>query len=104
MDFYSLANAFLDIAKNSRIPYEERLVKNTAGKDWEVDTVLVLDRDWKYETAVRKEGFRYGKWIVVAGVDDKEEAIKKHDIWCALMDSDIDMITDVYTGKVFKRS
>ena len=91
-----IAENLFGIAVSQMIPHEEMCLKRTEGDGWIVDTVVCFDRDWKYETAVCKRGFRNGDWIVVAGFESEEEALKQHDIWCSIMDTDISVIHDIY--------
>lgn len=84
--------------------YEQRKVDNTKTDVFEVDTVLVTDRDWIYETAVKHKDFNGGDWIVVEGCNDKEEAQAMHDKWVKFMaKDDYDVLTDIWLEEDFIR-
>lgn len=83
--------------------YEQRKVNNTKEGDWEVDTAMVTDRGWIYETAVRHTDFRDGLWIVVEGVNTKEEAFVMHDKWVEFMRGNPSEIYDAYEAEYYTR-
>lgn len=84
--------------------YAQRKVDNTETDVFEVDTALVTDRDWLYETAVKHKDFNGGDWIVVEGCDDKEEAQAMHDKWVKFMEKDdYDILTDIWLEEDFMR-
>lgn len=90
---------FFDMVGN----YEERVVKNDKLENFELDTALVTDRTWTYETAVKHEDFNYGAWIILQGTNTKDEAIKVHDEWLEKLKSGVDELRDIYEDKVFKK-
>lgn len=82
--------------------YDERKVARDEVNDYTIDTVLVTDRSWLYETAIMHEDFNDGDWIIVEGYDTKEDAIKGHKKWlekCKI--ENIVQLTDCYTEQVF---
>lgn len=82
--------------------YDERKVARDEVNDYTIDTVLVTDRRWTYETAISHEHFDNGDWIIVEGYDTKEDAIKGHKKWlekCKI--ENIVQLTDCYTEQVF---
>ena len=81
--------------------YEERLVKNTKEDDWQVDTVLVTDRSWQYETAVRSPHFRNDNWVIVGKADTKEDAIKVHEQWVDMMRNNPKTLWDIYEEEIY---
>ena len=84
--------------------YAQRKVDNTETDVFEVDTTLVTDRDWLYETAVKHKDFNGGDWIVVEGCYDKEEAQAMHDKWVKFMEKDdYDVLTDIWLEEDFMR-
>jgi len=91
---------FLDMIDN----YEERLVANDKRDDVEVDTVLITDAEYQYETAVRHPKYNDNEWIIVQGYDTKERAMKGHNHWVKVMTADIlpAKLVDVSTAKTAK--
>lgn len=81
--------------------YEERVVANTQEDDWVVDTAMVTDRSWTYETAVRSPHFRDGLWIIVGKADTKEDAVKVHEQWVDMMRNNPKALWDIYEKKIF---
>ena len=91
---------FLDMAGN----YNERVVKNDKTDDFTLDTALVTDRSWRYETAVEHKDFNNGDWIVLEGADTKEDAIKVHEKWLSkLANNDVNELIDCYLGETYHR-
>ena len=91
---------FLDMAGN----YNERVVSNDKTDDFTLDTALVTDRSWRYETAVEHKDFNDGDWIVLEGVNTKEEAIEVHEKWLnKLANTDVNELTDCYEGVTYHR-
>lgn len=99
MDFLNNMYGIMSMSGN----YEQRKVDNTKEGDWEVDTARVTDRGWIYETAVRHTDFRGGDWIVVEGVNTKEEAFVIHDKWVEFMRGNPSVIYDEYEDEYFQR-
>lgn len=84
--------------------YDERKVDNTKTDVFEVDTALVTDRDWTYETAIKHKDFNNGDWIIVEGCYNKEEAQAMHDKWVEIMKKDdYDIFTDIWLEEDFMR-
>ncbi len=81
--------------------YEERVVVNTQEDDWVVDTAIVTDRSWTYETAVMSPHFRNNKWIIVGKADTEEDAVKVHEQWVDMMRNDPRALWDIYEEKIF---
>lgn len=91
---------FLDMAGN----HNERVVRNDKTDDFTLDTALVTDRNWRYETAVEHKDFNDGDWIILDGCNSKELAVEMHDKWLTkLLNEDITELTDYYTGEVFRK-
>jgi len=84
--------------------YEERLVANDVRENLHVDTVLVTDADYQYETAIRHPKYNDYEWIIVQGYDTKERAKEGHDYWVEKMTADIlpAKLVDVSTAKTAK--
>ena len=63
--------------------YESRKVDNYESENgvFVIDTAMVTDGDYDYETAVTYEGFNEGKWMIVEQYDTKEEAQEGHNRW-----------------------
>lgn len=99
MDFLDNMYGILSMSDN----YEQRKVDNTKEDAWEVDTAMVTDRDWVYETAVRHTDFRNGLWIVVEGVNTKGEAFVMHDKWVEFMRGNPSVIYDTYEDEYFTK-
>ena len=84
--------------------YEKRKVDNTKTDVFEVDTALVTDRKWIYETAVRHKDYNDGEWIVVEGCYDKETAQVLHNKWVNIMLRDEHRcLTDIWEDKAYIR-
>lgn len=77
MSLYSELFGFLDMVGT----YEQRVVANTKTSAYEIDTALVTDRVYPYETAVRANGYRDGEWIVLEYANTKEDAQAVHKKW-----------------------
>ena len=84
--------------------YDVRKVCNTKRKNFILDTALVTDRSWTYETAVTHKNFNGGAWIILEGSDTKEEAQKVHDKWLEALDKeDYDILYDCYEERGYYR-
>lgn len=82
--------------------YEERKVANDKRERFTLDTALVTDRPWTYETAVQHEDFNDNDWIILDGTNDLDEAKEIHQKWLkALEEGKIHLLEDYYTGEVF---
>lgn len=91
---------FLDMAGN----YNERMVENDKTDDFTLDTALVTDRSWRYETAVKHKDFNDGDWIVLEGASTEEEAIEVHEKWLSkLTNTDVNELIDCYLGETYHR-
>lgn len=85
-------------------PYEERAVKRDEFKEFILDTVEVPDRSYAYETAVAHEKFNGGKWVILEGVDTKEEALTAHEKWLEKFKEDkVNELYCIYAEKTYKR-
>ena len=84
--------------------YEERAVARDEKEDFTLDTVLVTDRLWTYETAVQHKDFNDNDWIILDGCNDKEEALVIHNKWLEfLKKDDFSCLTDYCTDEDFVR-
>ena len=83
--------------------YEQRNVANYVGDGFEVDTSAVTDRDYTYEVGVRVDGFRSGRWIIVEGVQTKEEARAAHDKWVDRMRTGVTEIYDIFSEITYRK-
>lgn len=100
MSLYNELFGWFDMVGN----YEERVVKNDQTAKFTVDTVLVTDRSWQYETAVAHKDFNNGDWIILEGADTKEEAIEVHEKWLAKLSSDdVTELVDCFTSAIYHK-
>ena len=84
--------------------YQQRCVCNTKRDDFTLDTAMVTDRDWRYETAVSHNNFRSGDWIILEGCYNKDEAQLMHDKWLKRLEkNNYDVLTDCYDEEDFYR-
>lgn len=84
--------------------YEERKVANYRTNDFVLDTCLVTDRDWIYETAIAHKDFNNGDWIILDGFWSKEDAEMMHKEWIKTFTTDCpEELTDFYTLKTYRR-
>lgn len=81
--------------------YEERCVVNTQEEDFVLDTALVTDCEWLYETAVKHKDFHDGMWIILEGCNTKEEAEEMHGKWLTILRNGVDELTDIFENIVF---
>ena len=85
--------------------YEQRVVANTKREDFIVDTAIVTDRDWIYETAVKHKDFNNGSWIVLDGCSNKEKAEQMHNKWLKFLDEEnYNSLTDYYKEQTYFRN
>ena len=84
-------------------PYDSRKVENTTGDGWMVDTAKVCDRSWTYETGVKHKDFRLGEWVIVAGCNTKEEAVKNHYEWVKKLREGVDELHDIWEDITYEK-
>lgn len=85
--------------------YDQRKVERTERENFTLDTVMVYDRSWLYETAVRHRDFNNNNWIILDGCDTKDEAIKMHNTWLKFLeDNAFETLTDYYDNYTYTRS
>lgn len=101
MNFADLFNMDLFKVIAMSCNHEERCVANTQEEDFVLDTVLVIDREWTYETAVKHKDFRGGMWIVLEGCATKEEAEAMHRKWLITLRNGVDELRDIFENIVF---
>lgn len=82
--------------------HDERAVKNTKTDGFTLDTCLVTDRLWNYETAVKHTGFNNGDWIVLEGCETIEEAEAMHEKWLTILKGNPETLKDCYTEEEYK--
>ena len=100
MDLYEMFG-WLDMVGN----HEQRKVANDKTEDFVLDTCLVTDRDWTYETAIAHKDFNGGYWIVLDGFDSKEDAAEMHKEWFRIFTTNCpEKITDFYTLETYRRN
>lgn len=84
--------------------YNERKVARDEVNGFVIDTVLVTDRSWKYETAIMHEDFNDDDWIIVQGYATLDDAVRGHKEWLDICtNSPILSLKDCYTDEVFER-
>jgi len=86
--------------------YHQRLVLNTKGPDWELDTAAVFDREWEYEVGFRSPHFYNGNWIIIGSTSSKEAAYALHN---SFVDNFFKnglpkVLKDIDNGGVYERS
>lgn len=85
--------------------YEMRKVSYTRTKTYELDTAMVTDRSWRYETAVRVPGYRNGCWIIIDSADTKEDAETIHNKWAEILDKQIpESFYDIYEDEAYAKT
>lgn len=97
-DMFSNIFGILSMADN----YDARVVVNTRRDKFVLDTCVVTDRDFPYETAVKHRDFNGGDWIVLEWSSTKKDAQKVHAKWLEKLDTGVDSLSDVYTGERFE--
>lgn len=90
---------FVDMLFN----YKERCVRNDKTEGFTLDTALVTNRDYQYETAVKSPYFKGGNWLVLEGSDTKEQALVVHEKWLAVLSCDVHSLRDCADGVTYKK-
>ena len=84
--------------------YDARKVKCDEMEDFTLDTALVTDREWLYETAVKHDNFNDCNWIILEGSDTKADALEVHNKWLKfLSEGNFDKLTDCFEDIEFYR-
>ena len=84
--------------------YDKRCVANDKRANFTLDTALVTDRDWLYETAVHHRCFNDDCWIILDGCDTIEEAREIHQKWLDFLETDsYDNLKDYFNGQSYRR-
>jgi hypothetical protein len=94
-----LATSFWGMVFNN--DYENRLVKNTKNKYFEVDTIFAPDTNL-FETGIKSPNFYSGNWIIVDQYRTKNEALKKHKEWFKFMKTNPNELIDIFSNKNYK--
>ena len=68
--------------------YEERKVNRYKKGDLIIDTAMVTDSEFQYETAIKHPCYHEGYWIIVENYDTLNEAKKGHKKWVEVMTRD----------------
>ena len=61
--------------------HSSRLVDNYESDNFTIDTCLVTDSEYNYETAVKYDGFNDGRWMIVEQYNTESEAQDGHNRW-----------------------
>ena len=61
--------------------HSSRLVDNYESDNFTIDTCLVTDSEYNYETAVKYYGFNDGRWMIVEQYNTESEAQDGHNRW-----------------------
>ena len=61
--------------------HSSRLVYNYESDNFTIDTCLVTDSEYNYETAVKYDGFNDGRWMIVEQYNTESEAQNGHNRW-----------------------
>lgn len=68
--------------------YEDRMVERYEVEGLIIDTTLVTDSPYPYETAVSHLSYKDGNWIIAETYDTREQAAQGHERWVAVMTAD----------------
>ena len=80
--------------------YEQRAVRRDEKEKFTLDTAMVTDREWVYETAVAHEDFNNGEWIILEGAMTKQDAEAVHDKWLEKISGGVTELEDIFDGYV----
>lgn len=81
--------------------YDERVVANTKGKDFTVDTSFVSDTGC-FETGIESAKFNNGDWVIVDEYKTKAEAKRKHLAWVKFMKTNPKKLKSIHTDEIYK--
>lgn len=99
--FDLIDKAFASVETVSLYPYKDRVVNNTKGKLWVVDTVYVPYNDC-WETGCRHKYINDNLWVITDEYDSLNEARLGHSKWVKYMKTKPSELWDVHIKQTFK--
>lgn len=97
-----LSTGFGGILTDPIQSYEKRVVINTVGKNFVVDTAFTPDTGL-FETGISYDKLNNGRWIIVDEYETKEKAKITHEKWVEYMQKNPTTLTDIHLDKTFIR-
>lgn len=87
--------------------YDQRnICHDVTSNKFEIDTSIVTDRTYKYESAVSHPEFNRGAWVILDSAPDEESAKVMHQSFIDYFEEEgdsLEELVDAYTEKTYPR-